>query len=367
MPKPSDLLFAAGNALAGSLLDSTRAVAPIFNGLEAYDLIGTAYRSVAIGSLPSAGGFRYVGEGGVASSASYVFGKVEAARLYPVIEEERSQTDLMNADVQQAIANGQVPDWLTLQLQTKLRVELEYLDKQTIKGLSNDAKGFIGLRDCVDCTAASNVLSTTENAAGSNNYTKSAINAGGSTANTGSRVYLVMQGLNGVCFRVGGPTGLAGFLAFEPVTIHRDKYTDPLDSVEKVREIYHTAAEGYIGLSVFGDSRGTGRSFTQRVLRVGFNVTEDVGKTCSETFLDAMINSLPPESRGNMAFIMSGRSRRQLRDSKTGNGQVNINLAAGDAAMRTFTTIPDLPDTHRGIPIIESDHIADTDAIITPA
>lgn len=366
MPKPTDLLFNAGNMIAGALLDSTRAVAPIFNTLDAYDLIGTAYRSVAIGALPSAGGFRHVGEGGVASSASYVFGKVEAARLYPIVEEERSTTDLMNADVAAAVARGEIPDWLTLQMQTKLRVELEYLDKQAIKGLSNDAKGFIGLRDCVDCSAASNVLSLTE-AANAGGYVKSALNVGGTTPATGSRIYLVMMGLNGVCFRVGGPKGLAGFLAFDEVTTHRDKYTDPNDSIEKVREIYHTAAEGYVGLSVFGDSRGTGRSFTQRVLRVAFNVTADVGKTATEAVLDALINSLPPESRGSMAFIMSGRSRRQVRDSKAGNGQVNINLSAGDAAMRTFTTIPDLPDSHRGIPIIESDHIADNDTLITPS
>jgi len=138
-------------------------------------------------------------------------------------------------------------------------------------------------------------------------------------------------------------------------------------SVDRLMPYYAGTADGYIGLDIFGSSEGANRKVPQRVLRMAFNVTADSNATCSEALLDDLMNTMPLENRrNNPLLVMSLRSQKQLAASKM-NSSISIMLSPGDAKSNSFSGSIELPDNHRGIPIIVSDYVADNDAIITPA
>lgn len=367
MPNAAAILQSAGLVVTGGLLDATRSVAPIANALEAFEMQGTKYLTLSLAALPSADGFKNLDEGFIASRGAFAMGEVQAYFINTGVKEPVDSTDLWNKNNAGMIARGDVDDWVTSQIKAKLKVEWTNIDKQIIKGLSNSLKGFIGLRDALPVSASANVYSLTDTPA-DDNYVRHALNVGGTTPATGSRIYLIRNHAEGVSLRMGGPTGLAGFLNFGDVA---RQFADEADAGDgntvKTNEYYITRATGYLGLSIFGSSEGSTRRFTQRVARVAFNITADPGKTATEAVLDKLIRTIPPESRDNLMFLMSERSGQQVADSKAGNTQVNIMVSSGDAARRSFTSIPDLPESHRGIPIVYSDQIANNDTLVTPA
>jgi len=367
MPNATAILQSAGLVVAAGLLDSTRAVSPIFNALEAFEMMGTSYLTLSFASLPAASGFRNLDEGFIAARGAFAMGKVEAFFMNTGVREPVDSTDLWNSNMAAMIARGDADDWVTSQIKAKLKSEFSNVDAQIIKGLSNSVKGFIGLRDALPVSASASVYGLTDTPA-DDNYVRHALNVAGTTAGTGSRIYLIRNHAEGVSLRMGGPTGLSGFLNFGDVSRQFADEADTGDSnTVKTNEYYITRATGYLGLAIFGSSEGSARRITQRVARVAFNITADTGKTATETVLDKLIRTIPPESRDNLMFLMSERSGQQVADSKAANTQVNISLAAGDAARRSFTSVPDLPESHRGIPIIYSDQISNTDTLVTPA
>lgn len=367
MPSAAEILRKAGLHFQGGLLDATRKVAPLFAALQAYEMVGTKYLTLARASLPTPNGFKNLDEGFIASRGGYAMGEVNAYFMNTGIKEPVDSTDLWNHLNANMINNGDVDDWVTDQIKGTLKVEFAGIDAQIIKGRSAGAKGFIGLRDSLSPAAAANVYALTDSPE-DDNYGRYAINAGGSTATTGSRIYIFRNDAKGVSLRMGGPTGLAGFLNFSEVARQFLDEADAGDSnTVKTNEYYLSRAKGYLGLSIFGSSEGTDRRFTQRIARVIFNVTAQVGFTCTEALLDFALQSFAPEERENLVIVMSGRSGRQLAASKATNTQVNILVDAGDAHRRSFTSTPDMPDQHRGWPIVYSDQIANNDVIVTPA
>ncbi len=367
MPTAAEILRKSGLHYQAGILDATRKVAPLFHALQAFEMVGTKYLTLALASLPAPNGFKNLDEGFVASRGAFAMGEVNAHFINTGVKEPVDSTDLWNASNANMIGTGDVDDWVTTQIKGTAKVEFKNVDTQIIKGVSNSTKGFIGLRDALSPALSANVYALTDSPE-DDNYAKHALNAGGSTATTGSRIFLLSSKADGVSLRLGGPTGLAGFLDFGDVTRQYADETDALDAVVKTNEYYIARAKGYVGLAIFGSSEGTNRKFTQRIARCAFNVTAQAGYTASESLLDSLLYTLPPENRDeNLIFVMSGRSGRQVAASKAANTQVNIMVAAGDAARRSFTSTPQMPDNHNGIPIIYSDDIVNNDAIVTPA
>ena len=361
MPNSIAILQSAGLYVTAGLLDATRAVSPITNALESFEMEGTKYLTLAYSELPAAEGFKNLDEGFTGTRGAFSMGEVSAYFINTGVKEPVDSTDLWNKNMAKMIANGDTDDWVTSQIKGKLKSEFTGFDAQIIKGVSASAKGFIGLRDSLPVSGSVYTLASDPSA---DNYALHALNVAGTTNNTASRIYLVRNHAQGVSLRMGGPTGLAGFLNFSDVARQYLTETDSIDGVVKTNEYYLTRATGYLGLSIFGSSEGVGRRFTQRCARVAYNVTADVGKTATEAVLDALIRTLPPENRDNLMFIMTERSGKQVADSKSGNSQVNIMVSSGDAARRTFTSTPDIPTEHRGIPIVYSDQVSNTDAVV---
>jgi len=365
MPTASEILAVSRNGFAEGLFLGVRAEAPIVANFEAMPMVGTQYLSIAVVGLAAAQGFLHLNEGMTARRSQIGMGKVDAYRIGLLIKEPKSSTDLWNSQNQSAVGAGLVMDWFSLQSMLAFKSEMVNLERQIINGTGNNAKGFIGLKQATSAALAANVLTTTQDPEDFG-FTRHAINAGGSTANTASSIYSVWEDPMGACLRMGGPQGLEGFMGMSEINTVLSSEVDPVDGLTKEQEYYYSTGEGYIGLSINGSSDGTGRAFTQYSVRRAFNVTTQAGFTCTEALLDALIASHPSGSKPNKLY-MSGRSQRQLQADRGTNAQVTVFMSPGDAVSRTMAHRTPLPVEHRGIPIIVSEQIGNTDAIEVPA
>lgn len=365
MPTASELAHVSGNDFASELFDATRAETPIVNAFEALPMDGTQYLSLAIHTLPAASGFLNINEGMRVSRGVLSMDRVDAYRVGVLVREPKSSTDLWNSTNRSARGAGLAKDWFTIQTELRFKAEMLNLERQIINGTANNAKGFIGLRQATSAAAAANVLALTDNPEDFA-FARHAINAGGSTSNAASSVYSVYMDAMGACLRMGGPQGVAGFMAMSEVKTQLLAEVDPIDGLTKEQEHYYSTGEGYVGLAISGSSNGTARTFAQYSVRRAFNLTNQAGATCTEALLDLLIAAHPAGSKPN-AFFMSGRSQRQLQADKGTNAQVIVNMSPGDAALRSTSYRTPLPVEHRGIPIIVSDIIGNGDAIEPPA
>jgi hypothetical protein len=365
MPNAAELLAVANNGYAEDLFMAARDSAPIVEVFETLPMEGTQYLSLAVASLPTAGGFLHINEGMIASRAALSMGKVDAFRIGMIVREPKSSTDLWNAQNRSAMGAGLVDDWFTLQAKLKFKAEMINLERQILFGHSNSPKGFIGLRQATSAALAANVLTMTQDPEDFG-FARHALNAGGSTATTASSIYSVWMNPMGACLRMGGPQGVEGFLSMTELKTALLSEVDPIDGLTKEQEHYYSSGEGYVGLAINGSSDGTARTFAQYSVRRACNVTAQAGFTCTEALLDALIASHPNGSKPN-AFFMSGRSQRQLQADRGANAQVTVFMSPGDAVSRTMAHRTPLPVEHRGVPIIVSEQIPNNDAIETPA
>ena len=360
MPTIAQLALIRGNQYASQMYDTVIASTPLLAALDTRELLGMTYLSLARTGLPTAGGFKDLNEGATSGQVSFKMGRVEAKRLYMVVSEPVSSTDLWNRE--HTLPGGAMvaTDWLTLQAQGRLESENINLEKSIIEGTVQDSKSFPGFKQLTSTALASNTLALTDTAAASL-FVKEVLNAGGATNNVNSSVYSISEGERGVHLRAGGLQGMAGFLTMSEIA--RQYAADPADST-KEQEYYKQNGEGYVGLSVCGaDAVSADRTYVQRALRRLCNLTPLVPLT--EAMLDKLISSHGP---GNYPtkFAMSYRSGEQLQASRS-PGSVVYFMGAGNAANNQMTQRAPFPENHRGVPIIYSPWISDTDVTETPA
>jgi hypothetical protein len=173
-----------------------------------------------------------------------------------------------------------------------------------------DSLGFPGFRDVIDTT---NMV----------------VDATGSTADTGSQVWGVRFGEQDVSWVFGNEA------KFELSDIDvRDK----VDSNGRPVTCYHQEIAAMVGLQVL-DPTSVG------VIK---NLTAQVGKTLTDEMIGELVDKFP-EGKPPHVLFMSGRSRRQLTNSRT-------------ATSETGHKAPTAVD-HEGIPIIASSQVGKTDAI----
>lgn len=213
------------------------------------------------------------------------------------------------------------------------------LAKQIYYGRSGgDGQGFPGLRNFT-------AFGTTFTDPLTGKVYKLCLNANGTTANTAGSVY-------GVKFStdpVNAPDGVqlefgAGsvFDLAEPII---QDVTDPND-VTKMLRVYASVLEGFAGLMI---------SNNHCVRRI-CNLTEDSGSGLTDSLLAVFMQQWPSGTKPD-AIFMSARSRRQLQQSRT------VTLFGQGTGRPNQATLAPLPTEYDGVPIIQTDAIADTDAI----
>ena len=161
------------------------------------------------------------------------------------------------------------------------------------------------------------------------------VNAGGTTADTGSSVWLI---------RVGDDAGVSGVYQGDGpgLSLGETIVQNYTDSTPSERPIYYTPACSWFGLQFGG---------TYSVSRIA-NLTEDSGKGLTDDLIADAYSLHPVDQKPNV-IAMSRRSLKQLRSSRT-------------ATNATGAPAP-FPMEWEGIPLVVTDQIPDTEALLTAA
>ena len=189
--------------------------------------------------------------------------------------------------------------------------EFVHIGKQVYYGTGNDAKGFPGLNVLWDSAAHT-------------------VDATGSAANTGSSVWFVKFGPEGVQFLGGNNQQLT---MSDVITIVAT------DGNGKKYSAYYQEMLAWIGMKM------ANKHAAVRIC----NLTEQDNKTLNDKLLGKALAKFPVGLRPD-ACLMSRRSLEQLRSSRTAT-----NATGAEAPT---------PTTFEGVPIIPTDSIVDTEAIV---
>ena len=220
---------------------------------------------------------------------------------------------------------GGATAWMANRLRRQLREALFVLEKQFFNGtVGGSAAGFLGLADSANYNSAGDAL---------------VINATGSTANTGSSVWFLRSTPDDASVALVG----AGDAQLSSPNIN---FT--------VGDIFQTIVPGSNSLSMTayaqdcGGHLGVQIGSKYAVARIA-NLTEEAGKGLTDTLL-ARALALFPASDQPTHIAMNRRSLRQLQVSRT------TYSPTGQPAPR--------PTEYEGIPIVVTDAISSTEALL---
>lgn len=198
-----------------------------------------------------------------------------------------------------------------------MRAAFFHAEKQFIYGTGNDSDGFDGLA---------------HNAAFDKKDDTMVVDAGGTTANTGSSVWLIRTNAMGTDMQaIIGNDGK--IVMDETVKVKADG-----SSTGHYTQLW-TPIQGWLGLQI-------GSAYS--VVRI-CNLTADSGKGLTDDLLAEAISKFPA-SRGPSHIVMNRRSLKQLQQSRT-------------ATNATGAPAP-FPSESFGVPIVTTDAIVSTEALL---
>lgn len=228
-----------------------------------------------------------------------------------------TQVDTAIADLWK---KGGVEAFLARKNYRSLKAAFSQAEKQIIYGTDNESDGYVGLADAATLDALEDAM---------------VINAGGTTADTGSSVYLIRTNGDGADVTViGGNDG--------KITMGDTVKQQVDDTDGKHYWAYCTEIAAWLGLQI-GSAQSAGRIV---------NLTEDAGKGLTDDLIYELLAEFPASRQPNL-IIMNRRSQKQLRASRTATNNT------GAPAPR--------PTEVEGIPIITTDSLLNTEALIAAA
>jgi len=297
-----DIAIANGSDAVAGLIQETIKATPEVLYVPARTITGLNFKTLVRTGLPAAG-FRAANQGLATVKGVYENRLVETFILNP-----QWDCDIAVADVYEDGAEA----WIAIEAGGIVTASWQTLGKQFYYGAKNggDALGHPGLLDYYDST---NMV----------------VDAGGTTASTGSSVWAVRFGPQDVQWVFGNN----GELQMKPVRMQ-----SIIDSNGKQYTAYVQELLARPGLA------------SQRIYSCGRikKLTADVGCTLTDKLMGSLFakfpSMLPPD-----AFFMSRRSREQLRASRT-------------ATNATGAPAP-IPMDFQGVPIYASDNLLDTEAL----
>ena len=276
--------------------------APVLAALSAFSVPGTQLKYMKKTADPSVG-FRALNDGVDNDVATYSQVSVDLA-----IADASFNIDIAAAEGYRLGAAA----FIALQMRNHMQAMMAKIEDELING-DNGSNGFASLSDELDAVADTTVIS-----------------AGGTTADTGSSVYLIRSGFNDTQVAWGNE----GVIEAKDTTIVRTS-----GSTTGTFPSYYTAVTGYCGL-IYGSSYSAGRIA---------NITEDSGKGLTDALIAEALSKFPA-GRGPNMLAMNRRSLFQLQNSRT-------------ATNATGAPAP-YPAEAFGVPIIVTDQISSTEALI---
>ncbi len=297
-----DLAKLNGSDAVVGLIEENLNQAPEMMIFPARTISGTSFKTLHRTGLPTTQ-FRNVNEGVNTSKSSYANKLVECFYLDAKLE----------MDVAAASGDDQgAAHALSLEADGQSESALQHMGKQVWYGVGNDAKGFPGAQALVDSA-----------------YT---LDAGGTTASTGSSVYGV---------RVGDKHGSMIF-GKDTVLSMGDWRIQRITRDAKELDAWLNSIQGWVGFQwVNKDS----------VCRLK-DITADSGKTCTDAKLAELLSQLKwvPDY-----WFMTRRSRFQLQISRTPTSNTS-----GESSKQP---IAPLPTESNGIPIVVTDSLINTETL----
>lgn len=322
MPNPNLLDLAKLNQhdKVVGLLEEVADLAPEVFAIPARTVRGTSYKISGRHTNPGVG-FRQANDGWTPGKSSYFSRLVECKIFGGVI----------NADKAVALADEDGPEMFRSReaLGVANQAVLE-LGQQTIYGTATDANGFPGLKELHA------QLSDERDQLG---LAKIEVDATGSTAATGSSVYMINTGPQGVQYVFGGGNAFQmGEWTEQQVTVNSKQLPCFVNDL--------TAWAGLQAASI----HSVGRLF---------DLTADSNKTLTDALLNTLWGKFPVGRKPNL-ILMSRRSNTQLQTSRT----VVINSNGASRAGNNIEVVPPPPTDFMGIPIVTTDSILDTETLV---
>lgn len=302
MPTLLDIAKANGSDAVVGLVDETSKSHPEITMGFARTIKGLNYKTLIRTGLPTVS-FRNANQGAAAQKGTYENRLIETYIFNP-----RWEADKAVADRHEDGAAA----FISIEAAGIMEAAFQHLATQFYYGVGTggDAKGFPGLLASLDTT---NMV----------------VDAGGTTANTGSSVWAVKFGPRDV----GWVYGADGSLALSEVSEARI-----LDASSNPYTAYVQEMLAYPGLQV---------ASTRSVARIR-KLTEDSGKGLTDSLIAKLLNKFPAGYVPDV-LLMSRRSLEQLRSSRTATNE------RGEPAP--------IPTSAFNIPIATTDAIKDTEAL----
>lgn len=315
-----DLAKANSNDVVGALIEENTNEAPELAVFDSEDMAEPgmlSYETLHRTGLPTVG-FAHAGEGFTPSKSEMKLVKHDCFRFGGRIEAARHIADNWR--------RGGAAGYQAHEASGVLKAALLHIGKQIFYGVSNDGKGFPGLKAFTPF-------------GGSYTY-----NATGTTNNVASSVYFVKFGESYCRLMAGRARNASGL--FELPEFRIGDMTDPADTAKKI-EAYISELSSYLGLQI---------AHAASVLRI-CNLTTDSGKGLTDAVIANAKSLLPAGFTPDICF-MSKRSRLQLQTSRTVtlNGQGTTRPNQGLIAPTPATDAD-------GVPIVVTDSILSTDAV----
>ena len=300
MPTLLDIAKANGSDGVVGLIDEATKAHPELTLAPARTIKGLNYKTLVRTANPTVG-FRNANEGTAATKGTYENRLVETYILNPRWECDKAVADRYEDGPEAYIA---------LEASAILEAAMQTLATQFYYGTGADAKGFPGLVAAYDAT---NMV----------------VDAGGTTAATGSSVWALRFGPKHVTWVYGN----GGSLELSDVAEQRI-----LDGNDNPFTAYVQELLAYPGLQV---------ASLYSIGRIK-KLTADSGKGLTDDLVAELLSKFPVGVRPDV-LLMSRRSLRQLQDSRT-------------ATNATGAPAP-FPTEAFGVPIAPTDAVTDTEAL----
>ena len=315
MPTLLDIQKLNGNDAAVGLIEENLKYAPELQIVPFRTIKGTSYKTGIRTGLPTTG-FRNANEGQASSKSTFEQRLIECFIFGGNVKADKAVAD--------AYEDGAAA-WQAIEASGVMQSAMQNLGKQMFYGVTQDNKGFPGLKAFLPkdgLTKANDPLT---------------IDATGTTASTASSVYFVKFGVQDLTF-VGGQSRAFDLGDFREQMVY--------DANGAGFDAYVAALTAWIGMQIGHEN------VARRIL----NLTEDNGKGYTDALNARALATFPVGHRPDAIFA-SRRSVTQLQISRTV-------VLQGNAKVRPDQpTVAPRPTEYEGIPIIETDSIGNTDAI----
>ena len=306
-----DLAKKTGSDSIVGLIEANLGLYPEVATIPSRTITGTSFKTLLRTSWPTAG-FRLVNEGTEPKKGAYENKEVSCAYVDLMLEVDEAVVD---AD------NGNLSDLQTLEADGAMKAVMKTIGKQVWYGTSNDAKGFPGALSLVSSDRT--------------------VDATGSTASTGSSVWLLVPGVQNCQIIFGGGNVLA-MPEWSKQRITRSS---------KELMAWVSNISGWVGFQ-WVNNYSFGRIK---------DLTEDSGKGLTDSLVADLIAKFPDDvSLEGAKLFMTRRSARQLQKSRTPTS------AADSGAKRTSAgteIAAPWPTSSNGLPIVITSSLTNTEEL----